>query len=309
VILTSFDQLPALVFYTMKLSTSLAIELLVGAYYLVGRAQGACNKDKWVISIPSNFFKLLILRILMKLSCLRALFPTANPTLLASAQSFCQIYTQGVSTAMTGFIPQVTAACGSSPSRYSSACSCGSAATVTTTSTTTLITTTSTTSTTTTSTAPTCAPTPYEQFQNGDFECGSLYPWRALVTEGTTYALTSPGFTGSFAFEVDQNAPLDGVGIGEAILAQLFYITPGTQYVLTFDTFFNVGNGGFIGVKFNGAPQYTVDASDKLGPGVWNSNTISFTATTGQYLLEFEFLFGTSSVVAKIDNVVLSPPT
>jgi hypothetical protein len=157
--------------------------------------------------------------------------------------------------------------------------------------------------------APTCTPTPYEQFQNGDFECGSLYPWRALVTEGTTYALTSPGSTGAFAFEVDQNAPLDSVGIGEAILAQLFYITPGTQYVLTFDTFFNVGNGGFIGVKFNGAPKYTVDASDNLRPGVWNSNTISFTATTGQYFLEFEFMFGTSSVVAKIDNVILSPPT
>lgn len=241
----------------------------------------------------------------MKLSCFRAMFPTTDPTRLASAQSFCQTYTQGQSTATTGFIPRFTAACGSDPSKYSSACSCAPTITTTLSSTTTTLIT----STSTTSTAPTCASTPYEQFQNGDFECGSLYPWRALVTKGTTYALTSPGFTGSFAFEVDQNAPLDGVGIGEAILAQLFYITPGTQYVLTFDTFFNVANGGFIGVKFNGAPQYTVDAGDKPGPGVWNSNTISFTATTGQYLLEFEFLFGTSSVVAKIDNVVLSPPT
>lgn len=266
----------------------------------------------------------------MKLSCFRAMFPTADSTHLASAQSFCQIYMQGVSTATTGFIPLFTAACGSNPLKYSSACSCAPTATVistttttppttilssmtttftTTTSTASTSTSTSIISTTTTSTAPTCTPTPYEQFQNGDFECGSLYPWRALVTEGTTYALTSPGSTGPFAFEVDQNAPLDSVGIGEAILAQLFYITPGTQYVLTFDTFFNVGNGGFIGVKFNGAPQYTVDASDNLGPGVWNSNTISFTAMTGQYLLEFEFIFGTSSVVAKIDNVILSPPT
>jgi hypothetical protein len=134
-------------------------------------------------------------------------------------------------------------------------------------------------------------PNPLWTVPNGDFEYGSLYPWHALVTEGTTYALTPPGSTRPFAFEVDQNAPLDSVGIGEVIHAQIFYITPGTQYVLTFDTFFNVGNGGFIGVKFNGAPQYTVDASDNLGPGVWNSNTISFTATTGQYLLEFEFMF------------------
>jgi hypothetical protein len=235
------------------------------------------------------------------------MFPNADPMRLASAQSFCQTYTLGVPTATTGFIPRFTAACGSDPSRYSSACSCAPTTTVTTTTTTPPAITTSTTS--TTPTAPTCAPTPYEQFQNGDFECGSLYPWRALVTEGTTYALTSPGSTGSFAFEVDQNSPLDGVGIGEASLQQLFYITPGTQYKLTFDTFWSDGNGGFVGVKLNGQAQYTVDASDKLGPGVWNSNAITFTATTGQYLLEFEFLFGSIGVFAKIDNVVLTPPT
>ena len=50
-----------------------------------------------------------------------------------------------------------------------------------------------------------------------------------------------------------------------------------------------------------------MDAEDNKGPGVWNTNTIVFTATTGQYLLEFEFLFGSSSVVAKIDDVILTP--
>jgi len=133
------------------------------------------------------------------------------------------------------------------------------------------------------------------------------FPWRALVTHGTTYAVTSPGKTGGFAFEVVQNAALDGVGLGQATLQQLFYITPGTQYTLTLDSFFDVGNGGFIGVNLNGQPQYTVDASDNLGPRVWNSNTIVFTARTGQYLLEFEFMFGTSDVVAKLHNINLSP--
>ena len=104
---------------------------------------------------------------------------------------------------------------------------------------------------------------------------------------------------------MDQSASLDGLGLGLANMQQLFYITPGTQHLLTFDTFFNVGNGSFIGVKFNGQPQYTVDAGDMLGQGVWNSNSISFAAPTGQYLLEFEFLFGTTRVVAKIDNVRL----
>jgi hypothetical protein len=174
--------------------------------------------------------------------------------------------------------------------------------------TTTSTSTTSTTST-TTSTAPTCATTPNEVLQNGGFECG-IYPWRALVAHGTTYTLTSPGSSSSsFAFEVDQNDPLDSIGLGETIIQQLFYVTPRTQYTLAFNPWWNAGNGGFIGVKFNEQPQYTVDASDKAGPGVWDSNSISSTATTAQYLLEFEFLFGTNIAAAKIDNVVLSPGT
>lgn len=224
---------------------------------------------------------------MMQRSCFRAMFPTADPTRLASAQAFCQTYTQGVSTATTGFIPRFTTACSSDPSKYSSACSCGPTATAT---------------------APACAPTPYEVFQNGDFECG-IYPWRALVTDGTTYALTSPGFSSSTTFEVRQNGPLDIVGLGQANIQQLIYITPGVQYTLKFSTFWSPNGVGFIGLKFNGQPQYTFDAGDNNGPGVWSSNTVSFTATTGQYLLEFEFLFGATGVVAKIDNVVLTPGT
>jgi hypothetical protein len=223
------------------------------------------------------------------------MFPSTDPTRYASATSFCQTYTQGVSTATTGFIPRFTSGCGSEPSKYSSACSCIPTYT-------TLATTT-----TTTTTPPTCAPTPYEVFQNGDFECG-YYPWRALVTEGTTYALTSPGYTGNFAFQVNQNIGIDNVGLGQATLSQLTNITPGTQYTLSFDTFWS-SLGGFIGVKFNGQPIYTVDAGDKGGPGVWNLNVITFTATTDQYLFEFEFLFGTSGVYAEIDDIVLSPGT
>jgi len=215
------------------------------------------------------------------------MFPSADPSRLASAQSFCQTYTQGVSTATTGFIPRFTTACGSDPARYSSACSCAPTPT-----------------TTTAPPAPTCTSAPYDLFQNGGFECG-LYPWRALVTQGTTYTLTSPGYAGSFAFQVNQNGPLDSIGLGQASLQQFFYITQGTKYTLSFNTFWSAGNGGFIGVKFNGEPKYTVDAGDKGGPGVWNLNTIDFTATTGQYLFEFEFLFGSSGVFAKIDNVIL----
>ena len=128
-----------------------------------------------------------------------------------------------------------------------------------------------------------------------------------LVTEGTTYALTSPGEEGAYALEIDQNAPLDGVGLGEATASQLFYLTAGVTYTLNFQSYWSIGSGGFIGVKLNGQPVYTVDAEDHAGPGVWNSNTVTFTAS-GQLLLEFEWLFGSSGAVSKIDNVSLTPP-
>jgi len=127
------------------------------------------------------------------------------------------------------------------------------------------------------------------------------------VANGTIYTLTSPGFDSNYAFQVNQYGPLDGVGLGEATVSQLQYITPGTTYSFSFDTFW-IGSG-FIGVKLNGQPVWTVDAEDNKGPGVWNTNSFNFTATAGQYLFEFEFLFGSSNSYAKIDNVVLNPPT
>lgn len=229
------------------------------------------------------------------------MFPSTDPARYSTATSWCATYTQAVQTATTGFIPRFTSGCGFSPSRYSSACACiptwfPSPAT-----------TTSTTATSTTTTPPACAPTPYEVWQNGDFECG-WFPWRPLVTLGTTYALAGPAYSGSYAFQVTQNGPIDTVGLGQALLEQLIYITPGVHYTLTFQSYWS-GYGGFIGVKINGNPVYTVDAGDRLGPGVWNTNSIQFTATTGQHLIEFEWIFGNSNVFASIDAVVLSPGT
>ncbi|KAK5011808.1 hypothetical protein LTR28_000009, partial [Elasticomyces elasticus] len=156
--------------------------------------------------------------------------------------------------------------------------------------------------------ASSCVPTPYETFQNGGFECG-IYPWRARVTHGTTYAVTSPGKSGLFAFEVDREAPFDGVRLAQATLSQLFNLTTGTQYVLTFDTNFSNRFGGYFLVPFNGQALYTVDARAGSGPGVWRTSNIAFTATRvpSQYLIEFEFVFGSTSAVAKVDNVILTP--
>ncbi|KAK4982140.1 hypothetical protein LTR66_009453 [Elasticomyces elasticus] len=265
----------------MKLFAFSKGDFLLGACYFVCGVYGACSAD----------------------NCYRAMFPSTDLARLASAQSFCQSYTQAVMTATTGFSPLSTSACGSAPSAYSSACLCGLKATAMTT---------TTLSKPTLAAALSCAPTPYKTWQNGGFECG-IYPWRALVTHGAKYAVTSPGKSGSFAFEVDWNGHSDGVRLGQGRLSQFIDLTTGTHYVLTFDTHFNNGLGGFITVYINGQNIATVDGRAGSGPGSWISRYMTFQAQTttipSEYLIEFEFAFVLANSVAKIDNIRLTPGT
>lgn len=131
------------------------------------------------------------------------------------------------------------------------------------------------------------------------------------MTHGATYAITSPGKSGSFAFEVDWKGHFDGVILGQGRLSQLIDLTAGTQYVLTFDTHFDNRLGGFIIVYINGQGTYTVDARAGSGPGSWIPHNIAFQATTtpSEYLIEFAFAFGSANAVAKIDNIFLTPGT
>lgn len=77
----------------------------------------------------------------------------------------------------------------------------------------------------------------------------------------------------------------------------------GKTYTLSFDRYFNIGAAGFIGVKIDQTSVYTIDASDKLGPGVWNANTVTFTANGATTNVRLEFLFGVQGSVDKVDNV------
>ncbi len=85
-------------------------------------------------------------------------------------------------------------------------------------------------------------------------------------------------------------------------------VTPGVPYTLTFNSWFDDIQSGFIGVMVNGSPIYTVDAADK-GAGAWHLSTVSHTPTTSTINLRFEFLFGTQHEpsVQKIDTVAFAP--
>ncbi|KAI4209352.1 MAG: hypothetical protein LQ351_007715 [Letrouitia transgressa] len=88
-------------------------------------------------------------------------------------------------------------------------------------------------------------------------------------------------------------------------------VTPGVEYVLHFQTYFDkcTGGEGFVGVMLNHAPYYTVDACDRYPTYIegFGDNAIIFTPDTTTVNIRFEFLTGEPDAVIKIDNVVVLP--
>lgn len=95
-------------------------------------------------------------------------------------------------------------------------------------------------------------------------------------------------------------------GAEQASVNQDVTLEVGVNYILFFESYFNRGDAGFIGVKIDQAPIYTVDAEDKNGPLVWNSNSVPFTATNTITNIRFEFLFGAAGSVDKIDDISIA---
>jgi hypothetical protein len=180
-------------------------------------------------------------------------------------------------------------ACGTDAARYSSACSCGPTCS--------------------TSTPPCPTPT-VGVVPNGDFECG-IASWTPAVPDtAAAWKISSPGATGSSAFEADLlRAPeTPELGVSVRVTSATVAVTPGVPYTLTFNSWFDDLLSGFIGVMVNDSPIYTVDATDK-GAGAWHLNTVSYTPTTSTVNIRFEFLYGAQHVpsVQKIDTVVFAP--
>ncbi|KAI4244145.1 MAG: hypothetical protein L6R40_003129 [Gallowayella cf. fulva] len=241
----------------------------------------------------------------MLFSCLRAFFPTQSPAVYSSDAAFCATYTTTVNTQTTGFPSRATAACGTAPARYSSACSCKPTLTST------LVSSTKSSTTTSTASVPTCTPgRPFnDAVTNGGFECG-LSPWIAQDATNSIHAITSPGDASNFAYEFQQRGPLDSTS-NPASISQDLILTSGVPYNLKFRTYFDRCTNGpsdsAVGIQINFQNVNTVNAC-KQGPGgVFRDGLYQFYATSDATKLRLQFFAGRTDAVIKIDNISVVP--
>jgi hypothetical protein len=149
----------------------------------------------------------------------------------------------------------------------------------------------------------------------GDFECG-IAPWTSQVPDpAATVIVSSPGFTGNEALEVDFNPPsvTTEENISARIISPPIPVTPGTEYLLNWYTWFNNLDAGFIGVIINDVSLWTVDARDHGDvAATWNDNQFSWTAgagvTSATIQFEFDFIPSSDSInsVDKIDDITFT---
>lgn len=163
---------------------------------------------------------------------------------------------------------------------------------------------------TTTSSSAACSPTPTRGFIYGDFEECGIAPWAAQIPDpAATTVISSPGFTGNKAFEVDFHAPSVSkeLGVSARILGQTVIAKPGQLYKLTFATWFDNGDAGFTGVMINNRSGATIDARD-FGFGHWHLNQLAWTSTAADFYttIKYEFIFGETSSVDKLDSITFA---
>lgn len=225
----------------------------------------------------------------LKVSCYRALFPCPSPSAVSVASAFCATVTANGVTA-TNYPTRATAACGSTPDRYISACKCG----------------------------PTCAPTPTSSCTptatagvvNGDFECG-IASWTVeLPDPAATYTIAPTGYTGSHSFQINFQPPSVSpqLGVSARVLSAPIPVTPGVTYLLSYATWFDNGYAGFTGLMINGQPKKTTDAGD-FGWNLWHVNKFAWTPGPGETtaVIRFEFLFGGTPSIDRVDSVSFVP--
>ncbi|KAL0934095.1 uncharacterized protein CTRU02_210894 [Colletotrichum truncatum] len=223
-------------------------------------------------------------------NCYRALFPCPTPSAVASASAFCATITADGTTA-TNFPSRATAACGTVPGRYISACVCG----------------------------PTCpiipsvtpTPTPCASYggllTNGDFECG-ISPWTVnrpdpFAVAGITSDSANTGLK-SFEARLFSNRTLQNPTVSARVKSAIILVQQGVPLKLSFSVWFDNMDAGFVGVMLNGEPVRTIDARDGPGWGIWKTSFVEYTPNSDSVQITFEFLFGTVASVARLDSVV-----
>ncbi|KAI3321667.1 hypothetical protein HD806DRAFT_503136 [Xylariaceae sp. AK1471] len=263
-------------------------KLLAVAMFLTLGASAGCNHD----------------------NCYRALFPCASPLALSTASAFCA---QVTASPGLPYPSRAVSACGTTADRYISACGCGPACTTTIQTSTTTTTTTTSTTTSTTTTGISC-PTPTQGYAipNGGFECG-IQTWFVQVPDAAaSYFIGAPAQAGSNSFQVQYTPPTQGMegGVSARIISLPVRVQPNVPYRLSFWTYFDNLDAGFIGVMINNVVVYTIDARDHGWGGNFTLNTIDYTTKndTDQASVTFEFLFVPSvASLDRIDSVTFAP--
>ncbi|KAI1113994.1 hypothetical protein F5Y14DRAFT_194105 [Nemania sp. NC0429] len=156
---------------------------------------------------------------------------------------------------------------------------------------------------------PRTTPTQDTYVANGDFECG-LTPWVVQVPDAAaSYSVAAPGHGSSNSFQVRFAPPARSpqLGVSARIVSAPVRVVPGTPYRLTFWTYFDNQQAGFVGVQFNDVARYTIDAGDHGWGGDFTLNTVDYTPTTDTVTIKFEFLFGSTASLDRIDTVTFAP--
>jgi hypothetical protein len=91
--------------------------------------------------------------------------------------------------------------------------------------------------------------------------------------------------------------------VSARIISAPVHVTPNVPYRLTFWTYFDNRQAGFIGVMFNDQAYYTIDATDHGWGGDFTLNTVNYTPTTDTVTVKFEFLFGGANGASSLDRV------
>lgn len=153
---------------------------------------------------------------------------------------------------------------------------------------------------------------------NGDFQTGDTTGWTYFPTASSTFTVTSPGASSTFAGSVSNLAQGSSAVIKQANLGA-GQLTPGESITITFDFLENSGPGGVVFAElFSEIAGGGVSKSEILGGGPLFGGASfgqrSFTTTvgpnvTGGVTLQFAFATGAfagSTAGGTVDNLNIS---
>ncbi|KAI1203377.1 hypothetical protein F5X97DRAFT_130500 [Nemania serpens] len=147
---------------------------------------------------------------------------------------------------------------------------------------------------------------------NGDFECG-LAPWFVEVPDqAIRFSVGAPGHTGNSSLQVNFTPPSGRTqsGISVRLISTPVRVVPNVAYRLSFWTWFDNAEAGYIDVTFNEVPVYVVNSTDHGYGGDFTPNTVEYIPTTDTVTIKFEYSFSANRLnpnIDRIDSITFEP--